>query len=116
MEEYVQAGKIKAIGVSNFSISELERLFKVAKILPVVNQIEAHPYHQQHEMQEYLSEKNIFIESWYPLGHGDPKLLSEKLFTELAKKYNKTNAQIILRWHIQSGKIVIAKAINLIYI
>lgn len=112
MEEYVKMGKIKAIGVSNFSIAKLEKLFEIAEILPVVNQIEAHPYHQQKEMQEYLHKKGIVIQSWYPLGHGDPTLLSEKLFQELAKKYNKTTAQIILRWHVQSGKIAIAKSTN----
>ena len=112
MEEYVKKGKIKSIGVSNFSKAKLEKLFEIAEILPVVNQIEAHPYHQQKEMQEYLNKKGILIQSWYPMGHGDQALLTEKLFTELANKYNKTNAQIILRWHVQSGKIVIAKSTN----
>ena len=74
---------------------------------PTVLQTEVHPYFQEKELKRFLSNEGIMIQSWYPLGHGDKSLLQEPLFSELGKKYGKSNAQIILRWHIQAGNIVI---------
>ncbi len=79
---------------------------------PAVLQTEVHPYSQEKELKAFLSDEGIVIQAWYPLGHGDKALQQEPLFTELAKKYGKSNAQIILRWHIQSGNIVIPGSKN----
>lgn len=112
MEEYVKAGKIKAIGLSNFNQKKVQEILDACEIVPAVDQVECNPYFQQKELEAFLSKHKILIESWYPIGHGDRKLISEPLFTELGKKYGKTNVQIILRWHIQSGKITLPKSIN----
>ena len=69
-------------------------------------QVEAHPYYPQNELKELLKENGMGLMAWYPLGHGDKTLIEQPVFTELAEKYNKSNAQIILRWHIQSGNVV----------
>ena len=74
---------------------------------PTVLQTEVHPYFQEKELKRFLSNEGIMIQSWYPLGHGDKSLLQEPLFSKLGKKYGKSNAQIILRWHVQAGNIVI---------
>ena len=75
-------------------------------------QTEVHPYSQEQELKQFLSKEGIVIQAWYPLGHGDSTLIQEPLFTELGKKYGKSNAQIILRWHIQDGNIVIPGSKN----
>ena len=75
-------------------------------------QTEVHPYYQEQELKKFLAKEGMVIQAWYPLGHGDKSLLEEPLFTELGKKYGKTNAQIILRWHIQDGNIVIPGSKN----
>ncbi|MDO4650858.1 MAG: aldo/keto reductase, partial [Eubacteriales bacterium] len=77
-----------------------------------VMQCEVHPYGQQTELKKFLDENEIAIQAWYPLGHGDKALMQEDVFTELAAKYNKSNAQIILKWHIQEGNIVIPGSKN----
>jgi diketogulonate reductase-like aldo/keto reductase len=74
--------------------------------------VEAHPYFPETELKEYLKEIGAVIMAWYPLGHGDKSLLNEHVFTELAEKYGKSNAQIILRWHTQIGNIVIPGSKN----
>ena len=84
----------------------------MCEIKPSVIQVEAHPYYPQNELKEVLKENDIKIQAWYPLGHGDKTLIEEPIFTELSKKYGKTSAQIILRWHIQSGNIVIPGSKN----
>ena len=107
LERAYKEGKIKAIGISNFEGKYIEELLQTCEIKPQVIQVEAHPYFTQDELREITDKEDIKIMSWYPLGHGDSSLINETIFTELANKYNKTNAQIILRWHTQMGFIVI---------
>lgn len=106
LEKEVEAGRIRSIGVSNFSIKEVDELLSYAKIKPVVNQIECHPYCDQEKIRIHHSEHGILIEAWYPLASMNKKLMSEPIFDKLSKKYNKSKVQIILRWHIQMGNIV----------
>lgn len=112
MEEAVAAGKVRSIGLSNFPKPKIEEILAEAKIVPAVLQIEINPYWNQHAMKEYLALQDVTFEAWYPLGHGDKKLLDEPIFTELAQKYGKTPAQIILRWHIQEHNVIFPKSLN----
>ena len=112
MEKAYKEGKVKAIGLSNFSIEQIKENLSVCEVKPSVLQTEVHPYSQEKELKEFLSSEGIVIQAWYPLGHGDKSLIEEPLFSELRKKYNKSNAQIILRWHIQDGNIVIPGSKN----
>ena len=107
LEQAYRDGKIKAIGISNFHGKKLTQLLEQAKIKPQVIQVEAHPYYTQSEIREVLTPYGIKLMAWYPLGHGDHSLLNEPIFTKLAQKYGKSNVQIILRWHVQMGFIVI---------
>lgn len=112
IEKAVEAGKVKAIGLSNFPEELLKEAVDMVKIKPQIVQVEAHPYYPQEELKKILKEKEIGLMAWYPLGHGDRKLIEEPVFDKLAKKYGKSNAQIILRWHIQSGHVVIPGSKN----
>lgn len=112
MELAVANGKVKAIGLSNFESARLEEVLEFSTIKPAVLQVECHPYFQQKELKERLKPYGIALESWYPLGHADKDLLNEPIFQELAQTYNKSTAQIILRWHIQSGNIVFPRSTN----
>lgn len=112
LEEGVSEGKIRSIGVSNFRMDQVDEIISSGRIVPAVNQVECHPYFQQNEMRKYLAGKDIQMEAWYPLGHGDKKLLSESLFTELAGKYHKSVVQVILRWHVQMRNIVFPKSLS----
>ena len=112
MEKAVADSKVKSIGISNFK-ENLEDLLAHAKIKPAAIQVECHPYFPQHELKKRMAEYGTVLESWYPLGHGDPQLINEPVFTKLAQKYGKTNVQIILRWHIQEGNSVFPKTTNL---
>lgn len=112
LEEAVQKGKIKSIGLSNFTIAQTQKILDACEIMPVVNQVECHPYEQQTELRAYLDSKNIKIQAWFPIGHGDKNLLMEPIFTALARKYNQSNVQIILRWHLQMGNIIFPKSTN----
>ena len=103
MEKAVATGKVRSIGLSNFESSRLEEVLDAAQIKPAALQVECHPYYQQEALKCRIAPYGTVIESWYPLGHGDVGLLNEPLFCRLAQKYGKTNAQIILRWHIQEG-------------
>lgn len=107
MEKAYKEGKVKAIGLSNFSQSQIREILDICEVKPVVLQTEVHPYYQEKKLKDYLKKEGIVIQAWYPLGHGDKVLLEEPLFQELGKKYGKSSAQIILRWHIQAGNIVI---------
>lgn len=102
-------GRAKAIGVSNFQIAHLRRVFEDADIVPAVNQIELHPYLQQGDLRAFHSEHDIATEAWSPLGQGKG-LLDDVTLTSLAEKYDKTPAQIVLRWHLQLGNVVIPKS------
>ena len=112
MEKAYKEGKVKAIGLSNFNQGQIEEILGLCQVKPAVLQTEVHPYFQEQELKKFLSKEGMVIQAWYPLGHGDKALLEEPLFTELGKKYGKTNAQIILRWHIQDGNIVIPGSKN----
>ena len=112
MEKAYEEGKVKAIGLSNFNQGQIEEILGLCQVKPAVLQTEVHPYFQEQELKKFLSKEGMVIQAWYPLGHGDKALLEEPLFTELGKKYGKTNAQIILRWHIQDGDIVIPGSKN----
>ncbi|MEJ5102108.1 aldo/keto reductase [Chryseobacterium sp. MYb328] len=112
LEELYNEGKIKAIGVCNFTIEKLEELKANSTILPVINQIELHPVFQQKELQVYDRENNIITQPWSPLGNGNANLLSNTDLKSIAEKYGKTVAQIILRWHLQEGFVVIPKSVT----
>ena len=112
MEKAYKEGKARAIGLSNFSKDQIREILGISEIRPSVLQTEVHPYSQEKKLKEFLEEENIVVQAWYPLGHGDKNLLSEPVFSELGRKYNKSNAQIILRWHIQYGDIIIPGSKN----
>lgn len=112
MEKAYRDGKVRAIGLSNFNEEQIGEILNICEVKPSVLQTEVHPYYQEKELKKFLSHEHIKIQAWYPLGHGDSKLLNEPYFTQLAQKYGKTNAQIILRWHIQDGNIVIPGSKN----
>ena len=116
MEKAVQEGKLKSIGLSNFHGKYLEDILKVAKIMPVVDQVECHPYAPCDDLRKELDKINCYIEAWSPIGIGNKELLNEPIFLELGKKYNKTVPQIILRWHIEKGNIVFPKSSNPVHI
>ena len=103
LEKEVEQGRVKAIGLSNFYGKDLNKVLAKAKIKPVLLTVECHPYCQQKELKAFLDERNILLQSWFPLGQGDANLASEPIFLRLAEKYKKSPQQIILRWHIQSG-------------
>ena len=106
MEKAYKEGKVKALGVSNFPIDWLKEIIDTAEIKPQMVQVEAHPYYPQTELKKALAETGMGLMAWYPLGHGDKNLINEPVFTKLAEKYGKSNAQIILRWHVQSGNVI----------
>ncbi len=112
MEKAVKDGKVKSIGISNFESERLEELCEAATIKPSVLQVECHPYYQQNALKKRIAKYGTVIESWYPIGHGDKGLIGEAVFTKLARKYGKTNVQIILHWHIQEGTIVFPRTTN----
>ena len=112
MEKAYKEGKVKAIGLSNFNTKQIQEILDLCEVKPAVLQTEVHPYSQEKELKAFLSDEGIVIQAWYPLGHGDKALIQEPLFTQLGKKYGKSNAQIILRWHIQAGNIVIPGSKN----
>ncbi|TZF94098.1 aldo/keto reductase [Chryseobacterium panacisoli] len=112
LEELYKEGKIKAIGVCNFTIEKLEELKANSTVLPVINQIELHPVFQQKELQVYDRENDIITQPWSPLGNGNAQLLSNPDLQAIAEKYGKTVAQVILRWHLQEGFVVIPKSVT----
>ena len=112
IEKAYKEGKVKAIGLSNFPDELLKEAIDTMEIKPQVVQVEAHPYFPQTELKKVLAQTGMGLMAWYPLGHGDKALIGEPVFGELAAKYGKSNAQIILRWHVQSGNIVIPGSKN----
>ena len=105
LEKAYKAGKVRAIGLSNFESERLEEVLAAAEIKPQIIQVEGHPYFQQAALKERVAPYGTRMEHWFPLGHGDANLINEPVFTELGKKYGKSNVQIILRWHLQMGNI-----------
>ena len=112
LEKAYKAGKIKAIGISNFEGEYIDTVLKNGEIVPQVMQAEAHPYFTQGELRKTLAKHDIKLMSWYPLGHGDASLMNEPVFKKLGEKYGKTSAQICLRWHVDMGFIVIPGSKN----
>ncbi|TCO05376.1 aldo/keto reductase [Natronoflexus pectinivorans] len=109
MEELYKEGKIKAIGVSNFEPHQLRDLMESGEIIPMVNQIEAHAFFHQPESLEFLKQNNIQMEAWSPFAQGRNGLFYNDVLAEIGKKYNKTNAQVSLRWHYQRGIVTIPR-------
>ncbi|MFD1199829.1 aldo/keto reductase [Brucella gallinifaecis] len=105
-----EEGRAKSIGVSNFQIADLERILKESDTVPVLNQIELHPQFQQDELRLFHSKHNIATEAWSPLGQGT--ILENPTLKSIAEKHGKSVAQIILRWHIETGNIVIPKSVT----
>ena len=103
-------GSVRSIGVSNFQIEHLERIIDATGVVPTVNQIELHPRLQQSELRRYHAEHGILTEAWSPLGKG--QLLDDPVIQEIASRHGRTPAQVVLRWHIQLGNIVIPKSVT----
>ena len=112
LEKAYKEGKIKSIGISNFQGAALKKLLEECEIKPHVIQMEAHPYYRDEETIAALAPCGCCVMAWYPLGHGDHALLEEPVVKELAEKYGKSTAQVILRWHTQVGNIVIPGSTN----
>lgn len=112
MEELYQDGRVKAIGVSNFQPDRVMDLIVHNKIVPAINQIETHPFNQQVAAQKFLQENNVQIESWGPFAEGKNNLFQNELLVAIGKKYNKTVAQIVLRWLTQRGVVAIPKSVH----
>ncbi|MFJ8090193.1 aldo/keto reductase [Lysinibacillus sp. NPDC095746] len=110
LEKIYQDGRVRSIGVSNFHVQHLENLLKETSVVPVINQIEFHPHLTQEEVRAYCKEKGIQIEAWSPLMNGS--LLEESLIQQLASKYGKTPAQIVLRYDVQHGVVTIPKTMT----
>ncbi len=110
--KYYEQGALRAIGVSNFQVRHLQKLETEGLALPAVNQIELHPSFQQRELKPYCEERNIRIEAWSPLGGRDFLLIDRPEIQKIAKKYGKTGAQVIIRWHLDTGNIVIPKSVK----
>ncbi|WP_155593927.1 aldo/keto reductase [Lysinibacillus cavernae] len=110
LEDLYEQGKIKAIGVCNFTVSHLQNLLSFARIKPVVNQVEFHPRMQQTELRSFCEQHQIQLEAWAPLMQGG--LLEDATISNIATKYGKTNAQVILRWDVQNGIITIPKSVR----
>ena len=112
MEKAYKEGKVRAIGLSNFNQAQVSEILSLCEVKPTILQTELHPYHQEPSLKTFLKENGIVAQAWYPLGHGDKALLEEPLLTALGQKYGKSAAQIILRWHMQVGNIVIPGSKN----
>ncbi|AVQ97914.1 aldo/keto reductase [Oceanobacillus sp. M65] len=111
LEKLYKDGRVKAIGVCNFNIDHLERLLDECEVVPVINQVECHPYLQQAELKDFCDKHNIYLEAWSPLMQGG-EVLNNSVVTNIAEKYSKTPAQVILRWHLQYNNVVIPKSVT----
>ena len=112
MEELYRAGEIKAIGVCNFGEDRLVDLILNNEIVPAVNQVETHPFFQQVKAKKVMEEHGVQIESWGPFAEGNNNIFHNSLLKSIADKYDKTVAQVILRWHIQRGVVAIPKSVH----
>ena len=113
LEELYEEGKIRAIGVSNFSPDRLADIAAFNKIVPQINQIEVNPFNQQEIAHENMLKRNIQIEAWAPFGEGRNNMFSNSILMEIGKKYNKSVAQIILRWLMQRNVVALAKSTHM---
>jgi len=112
MEELYTAGKVRAIGVSNFHPDRLMDLIVNNDIVPAVNQVETHPFHQQNEAQQFMKDNNVQIESWGPFAEGKNDIFKNGLLQSIGDKYNKSIAQVVLRWLTQRGVVAIPKSVR----
>ena len=112
MEEAVEAGKIRSIGLSNFSAAKTREILAVATIPPAVNQVEINPRWNQHALKAELADTGIVYEGWYPLGHGDATLLAESAVVAAAARTGATPAQVVLAWHLAEGNVVFPKTLS----
>jgi 2,5-diketo-D-gluconate reductase A len=112
MEELHKEGRVRAIGVSNFQPDRLMDLIVHNEVVPAVNQVETHPFHQQVEAQQFMRENNVQIESWGPFAEGRNDIFQNELLLSIAGKYGKSVAQVILRWLTQRGVVVIPKSVR----
>lgn len=112
MIELQKEGLIKSIGVCNFQIHHLQRLIDETGVTPVINQIELHPLMQQRQLHAWNATHKIQTESWSPLAQGGKGVFDQKVIRDLADKYGKTPAQIVIRWHLDSGLVVIPKSVT----
>jgi 2,5-diketo-D-gluconate reductase A len=104
-------GRARSIGVSNFEIEHLERIIDATGVVPAVNQVELHPWLQQEELRAFHADRGIVTEAWSPLARGG-ELLDDETLTEIAGQHGKTTAQVVLRWHLQLGSVVIPKSVT----
>ncbi|WP_096270884.1 aldo/keto reductase [Paucisalibacillus globulus] len=111
LEKLYHDGKVKAIGVCNFHIEHLQRLLDECDVVPVLNQVECHPYLQQAELKAFCKEHDIYLEAWSPLMNGKD-VLNDEVIIGIAEVHGKTPAQVILRWHLQYDNIVIPKSVT----
>lgn len=114
MERYVEKGKIRSLGVSNYYIKEMSEFLPKVNIKPVLDQNEIHPYYQEKEVIEYLHDNSIVVEAWYPLGGRgfNSELMKEPVIMDIARKHGKSLVQVILRWDLQNGVVVIPGSSN----
>ena len=110
LEDYHRQGVLRSIGVSNFQDYHLTELLREAEVAPAVDQIECHPYLTQESLSAFCKARGIAVEAWSPLGKGN--VLADPVITELAAKHGKSPAQVIIRWHLQNGRIVIPKSVH----
>lgn len=113
LEELYDEGKIKAIGISNFYVDRMVDFASFNRIKPMVNQVETHIFNQQKEMKEYADKYNIQLEAWAPFGEGRGGTFDNPVIEKIGEKYGKTTAQVMLRWHIQRGVVVIPKSTHI---
>ncbi|WP_019422707.1 aldo/keto reductase [Paenibacillus sp. OSY-SE] len=111
LEKLVQDGRVRAIGVSNFHINHLERILQECTVKPTVNQVECHPRLAQNKLREFCQQNDIYLEAWSPLMQGGD-ILTHETIASIAANHGKTPAQVIIRWHLQKGNIVIPKSIT----
>ncbi|GAA3597477.1 aldo/keto reductase [Klugiella xanthotipulae] len=109
LERIEKSGRAKAIGVSNFLIPHLDRLIDETGVIPAVNQIELHPYHQRRELVEFCQGNDIRVEAWGPLSQGKSDLLENPVIVAAAAAHGKSSAQVVLRWHLEQGNIIFPK-------
>jgi len=112
MEELYKEGRVRAIGVSNFHPDRLMDLIVHHEVVPAVNQVETHPFHQQLEAQRFLNENKVQIESWGPFAEGKNNIFKDELLQAIGTQYNKSVAQVVLRWLIQRGVVAIPKSVR----
>ena len=112
LEEYYEAGKIRAIGISHFYPDRMIDIATFARIKPMINQVEIHPYHQQEESKKWHDKYGIQLEAWAPFGEGRGDMFTDPMLSEIGAKYGKTVAQVILRWHLQRGIVIIPKSVH----